>query len=342
MSFSVRIRQHDAPITVQTGDSVLESALAQGVPYPHGCRSGNCGACKSRLHSGEVQMLPFSEFALTPEEEAEGFILACRAVPWEDCEISWLDVDEVMVHPLRRLRCVVRELDDATHDIRRIRLEVEAGGPFDFSAGQYASVTFDDLPPRDYSMANRSDDAVLEFHVRRIADGAASRYAAERLQRGERVRVEGPYGSAWLREQHRGPILAIAGGSGLAPIKSIVETALARGMPQPVHLYFGVRAERDLYLEEHFSKLAAEHPNLEFLPVLSAPQGPTARRTGFVSDAVAGDFPDFDGFKAYVCGPPVMVEAVQTLLRARGMRREDIHADAFYTAAERPVGEGAQ
>src|SRR6266849_9146761 len=142
MSFVVNIRQHPDPVVVEPGGTVLESALAQGVPYPHGCRSGNCGACKSRLESGEVELTPYSEFALSEVERGDGLILACRAVPWSDVSLAWLDADETIVHPLRYLTCRVVALDDATHDIKRLRLAVEAGGPFTFSAGQYAAVSF--------------------------------------------------------------------------------------------------------------------------------------------------------------------------------------------------------
>ncbi len=335
MAFKVIIRQQGRPITVELGQTILEAALAQDVPYPHGCRSGNCGACKSHLFAGEVEMSPYSEYALTEAERGEGLILACRSVPWSDAEVAWLEADETAIHPVRLLDCRVVALDSVTHDIRRVRLAVEAGGPFTFSAGQYARVTFAGQAPRDYSMANRPEEPILEFHIRQVADGAASRYAAERLRLGEAVRLEGPFGVSFLRESHTGPILAIAGGSGLAPIKSIVETALARGMRQPVHLYFGVRDERDLYLEDHFRALAASHPNLRFVPVLSQPSAPTTRRAGFVHEAALADAGDLDGAKAYLAGPPVMVEAATALLAARGMRREDIHADAFYTEAEK-------
>jgi naphthalene 1,2-dioxygenase ferredoxin reductase component len=341
MSFLASIRRHDAPVSVEIGQTILEAALAAGVPYPHGCRSGNCGACKSRLESGEVEMTPYSEFALSAAERQDGLILACRAVPWSDVEIAWLDADEVIVHPLRYLTCRVVALDDATHDIKRLRLAIEAGGPFSFSAGQYAALTFAGQAPRDYSMANRPDEPELEFHIRRSASGGASTYVAERLRIGDQVKVEGPFGSSFLREKHTGPILAIAGGSGLAPIKSIVESALAAGMAQPIDLYFGVRTERDLYLEEHFRELEARHGNFRFIPVLSAPEGVTARRTGFVHEAACADHADLDGAKAYLAGPPVMVEAATAALLARGMRRQDIHADAFYTEAENAALLGA-
>lgn len=335
MGFTVRIRQADRAIAVEPGQTILEAALAQGVAYPHGCRSGNCGACKSRRHDGELELAPYSEFALSAAERDGDLILACRAVPWSDAEVAWLDADDLIVHPQRLLKCRVASLEQATHDIRIVRLEILSGGPFTFSAGQFAQVTFGALTARDYSMANRPDEDGIEFHIRQMRNGTASVYTATKLKVGDTVVVEGPLGSSYLREQHTGPILAIAGGSGLAPIKSIVETALARGMRQDIRLYFGVRDEPDLYGEAALRALAAAHPNFSFTPVLSEPSGPTTRRTGFVHDVVATELGDTDGMKAYLAGPPPMVEAASALLAARGVRREDLHADAFYTEAEK-------
>ena len=335
MTVSVTIEQAEEPIAVEMGQTILEAAISQGVPYPHGCRSGNCGACKSRLISGDVEMSPYSEFALTEEEREQGLILACRAVPWEDAEVAWLGEDETVHHPIRRMTCQVAALDDMTHDIKRVRLDIADGGPFSFSPGQYCSVAFADLAPRDYSMANTPDEERIELHVRHVTGGASSAHVAEHLAVGEEVAVDGPFGTSWLREAHRGTIYALAGGSGLAPIKAMVERALDLGMAQDIRLYFGVRDERDLYLEDHFTQLCARHTNLAFVPVLSEPSGTTGRRTGFLHDALAADIGGLDGCKAYLAGPPPMVEAATALLLERGMRRDDVHADAFYTEADK-------
>ena len=333
MSFKVRIVQADRTIDVPTGATILAMALDAGISYPFGCQSGNCGACKSHLVKGEVTLEGYSEFALSDEEKARGLILACRAVPWEDSEVAWLEEDDLIVHPRRVLDCTVARIDNATHDIKRVRLSIVSGGPFDFSAGQFASVTFEGCPPRDYSMASVPGDPLLEFHVRLTAGGATSTHVAERLKVGDPVRVEGPFGPSYLREAHRGPIIAVAGGSGMAPIKSVIERALQKALPQHIYFYFGVRTERDLYLHDHFAKLAETHKNLHFIPVLSEGDGED-RRQGLVHEAVAADFDELDGCKAYLAGPPVMVEAATRLFEQRGMRRIDIHADAFYTAAE--------
>ncbi len=339
MSFRIAIRGRTEPVVAEFGETILAAATKAGVPYPYGCRSGNCGACKSELFAGEIEMSPYSDYALSKAEKAQGLILACRAVPWSDCQVAWLDAEDVAVHPLRQLDGEVIAVEAATHDIRRVRIAVRAGGPYDFSAGQYAELTFPGLPPRDYSMANTPDDETLEFHIRLVPGGAVTPYVAHDLKPGTAVRVAGPHGAAYWRNRHRGPILALAGGSGLAPVQSIVETALKAGATQPIHLYFGVRAERDLYLLGHFRALAEAHPNLRFVPVLSEPDAGTAHRTGYLADAVAADFAaapgGVDGFKAYLAGPPVMVETATAALQRLGLERRDLHADAFYTAAEK-------
>lgn len=343
MTKRVGIRQAGRTIEVPEDVTILEAALADGIAYPHGCRSGRCGSCKSRLVSGRVDLLDHSRFALSDEEKAQGLILACRAIPTTDAIVGWLGGDEeTPAHPRRCLQCRVAAIEDATHDIKRIRLVVEAGDPLDFTAGQYARLTFPGAPTRDYSMASGSGEQEIEFHIRRVPGGATTPRVHALLKLGDPVLVEGPFGSSYLREQHAGPILCIAGGSGLAPIKGIVEAAVARGMKQPIHVYFGARSERDLYLVDHFERLALRHATLSFVPVISdAPMG-ARRRVGFVTDAVANDLQNFDGWKAYAAGPPPMVEAAMQICMARGMRPEDLHADVFFTADEASARQSVQ
>lgn len=335
MGHRITIAGLDATIEAEPGETILDAALRGGVALPFGCQSGNCGACKVALLSGGIALHPYSDFALEEGERLQGLVLGCRAVPMGDCDVALLEAADWEVHPQRDMKCRVVSVDDATHDIRRVRMEVLDGGPLVFSAGQYASLEFPGLPPRDYSMANRPSEAVLEFHIRLLPDGAVTPFVSRTLKVGDRVKVIGPYGTSYLREKHSGPIVALAGGSGLAPIKSIVDHALDIGCKQPIHLYFGVRDERDLYLEDYFRERAAAHPNLSFTPVLSEPSEPTQRRSGFLAAVIKQDFADLDGAKAYLAGPPVMVETAVAALEALGIRKQDCHADAFYTEADK-------
>lgn len=333
-SKNVRIHQANRTIQVPATQTVLQAALEQGVDYPHGCRSGRCGTCKSRLIDGRVDLLEHSRFALTDAEKDAGLILACRALPQDDLDVAWLgDEEEQPHHPVRQVAARVTDVRDVTHDIRLIRIAL-AGDPLAFSAGQYVRFTVPGSPSRDYSMASQPGETELEFHVRHVPEGVTSGHIHRNLKPGDAVQIEGPFGSSWLRHGHTGPILAIAGGSGLAPIQSIVETALSMGMAQPIHLYFGVRTTRDLYQLHYFHALADRYDNLHFIPVLSGETGTTPFRTGYVADAVADDIKDLDGWKTYTAGPPVMIDTVMEGTMAAGLRQEDLHADVFFTPEE--------
>lgn len=323
-------------VYVDGTETLLDAALAAGVSYPHGCKSGRCGSCKSRLVDGSVSLLEHTQFALDEEEKVAGLILACRAVPNSNLTVAWLDTEEAPAeHPMRRETAVVTEVEDATHDIRILRLKLP-GLPLDFSAGQYATLTLLGVPPRDYSMANPPGAGELEFHIRLVPDGATSG-VLHALRPGDRVRIEAPRGTAHLRALHAGPILAVAGGSGLAPILSILAMAIDLGMRQPIRIYLGARTEHDLYGLDVLGELGRRHGDIDVTPVLSQSDGPTDRRTGLVHEAVAADMADLDGWKCYAAGPPAMIDALTETTLAAGLRQEDLHADAFFTP-EQPAG----
>lgn len=333
----VTIANAGVTLTARSSGTVLDAALEAGVPFPHGCRSGSCGTCKSRVIAGRVEMADgYDPAILDPTEVAAGLILCCRAKPRSDVTVEWLadseaDTDAAVAHPVRRLKAKVVDIEPATHALTRLRLEV-VGRPLAFSAGQYAELSFGRGPFRAYSMANRPDETPLEFHIRHLPGGVASGYVIRDLRVGEAVSLKGPYGTAYLRGEHDAAIVAVAGGSGLAPIKSIVATALARGLRRPIHLYFGVADERDIYAEAELRALEERHGNLRFVPVLSAPATPTRRRTGWVHEAVAADLPDLTGAVVYLAGPPPMVEAARLMAIERGVRPNAIHADPFEAA----------
>jgi len=325
----LKLPQVERQISVSEGHTLLSAALKAGVPYPHSCTSGRCGACKSRLVEGEVTLGKHSPFALTDEERAGGLILACRAVPTTDVTVDWLD-ETVPAGRTVMQEATVVAIEQMTHDIRLIRLELRDRSAFRFAAGQYLRLEVEGAPARQYSMASRPDEELVDLHVRAVPGGRTSSRIMSSLRVGGRVSVEGPAGSAYLRDGHPGQIVAIAGGSGLAPVKSIVETALLSGMEVPVHLYFGARTERDLYLVEHFQALMRRFRNFTFFPVLSRAQG-AGRRDGYVSAAVAEDHDDLAGAKAYVAGPPAMVDSSLSVLIGRGVSARDIYADVFFT-----------
>lgn len=318
-------------IAVPDGQTILEAALAEGIDYPHGCKSGRCGNCKSRMASGEVTLLDHSRFALPTEERDAGLILACRAVPKGPASVAWIEDDTAGVrHPLRQVEAEVVDMRLLTHDILRLRLQV-GQPPFHFAPGQYATLKLPDVPARDYSMANAPGSDVLEFHVRRVPGGRTSRAIHERLRIGDRATLAGPRGLAHLRTGHTGPILAVAGGSGLAPVLSILEGAVALGMRQPIRVYVGGREERDLYGLERLAELAARHGDMTVTPVLSAPTAPTERRTGYLHAAVRSDLTTLDGWACYTAGPPAMIDSLTEAVLDLGLPRDALFADVFFT-----------
>lgn len=325
----VRIADSDETFEAEDGETLLAAAQRAGLPFPYSCQAGNCGSCKCELVDGEVFELDYSEYALTAAERATDLVLACRTQVWGDTTIRRLADEEIVMHPSRVLRCTVAEIIESTHDIRTLRLVSDDIAAFRFSAGQYVTLEFAPGLAKHYSMSSMPGEAMLEFQIRHMTNGRTSRHVAEELNVGDVVTASGPHGAAYLRDKHVGPVLLVAGGSGLAPIQSILRTMLARNYVAPVRLYFGVRAERDVYNESLLADLAADHPNFSYEIVLSDDPG-TRRRTGFVHEAVAADLDSVAGLKAYLAGPPVMVEAGTAMLKAKGVAARDIHADAFY------------
>jgi CDP-4-dehydro-6-deoxyglucose reductase/ferredoxin-NAD(P)+ reductase (naphthalene dioxygenase ferredoxin-specific) len=327
----IRIAQWPEPI--EAGRlRILEAALDAGVPYPHGCGSGECGGCKTRLLSGQVTLDRYSPDALSDEERAEGLILACRARVASDVQVRWLSSTAPL--PMVKLQAQVAELRPVAHDVVVMSLELPAGATFAFRPGQFAKLRMGKLPARSYSMANQPGEKRLEFHVRVVDGGLVSSHVAQHLRVGDWVEVRGPFGDAYW-EGHEtpkhGPLLLLAGGTGLAPILSVLEAALGEGFPaEQIHVYHGVRGERDLYAGELLSARMREH-GFRFVPVFS--HAPSARaRSGLLHEAVAEDFGDLAAASVHVAGPPPMVDAVKDMARRRGVAADRIRADAFFTA----------
>ena len=223
----------------------------------------------------------------------------------------------------------VAAISAPTSDVRVLSLAIVPGSGFTFRPGQYVRLGFAGLAPRDYSIANHPSDLNLEFHIRVRGAGGVAAHLRSTLAEGDAVSIWGPFGEAYLRPGHSGPILAIAGGTGMVPAKSIIGAALALAVDQAVFFYLGARSEGDLYAEAEFLAWQDSHSNFDFVSVLSEPDPDSVRRRGNVTDAAAEDFADLAGFKCYVAGPPPMVaEAARWAVEA-GAKPSDIHADPF-------------
>jgi ferredoxin-NAD(P)+ reductase (naphthalene dioxygenase ferredoxin-specific) len=238
------------------------------------------------------------------------------------------DVGEVVVHTARIVKGTVTAIEDATHDIRRIK--VKLAKPIEFSAGQYSTVQFTPEHIRPYSMAGLHDDGEWEFQIRRVPDGRVTAFIFDELKVGAALRISGPLGTAYLRKKHTGPMLCVGGGTGLAPVLSIVRGALAAGMDNPIHLYFGVRSAQDVYDAERLQALAAAHPNVIVHIVVATGAAGPGQRSGLVTDAIEKDLGRLTGWRAYLCGAPAMVDALNLLVTRLGVEPGHVHADAFY------------
>jgi ferredoxin-NAD(P)+ reductase (naphthalene dioxygenase ferredoxin-specific) len=319
----------DRVLQVATGANLLETLRANDVPISYSCMAGRCGTCRCKVISGSV-IETGREAKITNPSEGE-YVLACTSVLSESCAIEIPEPDEIVTHPARIIKANVTAIEEATHDIRIIRLR--PAKPLSFSPGQYATLQFTPDHIRPYSMASLCTDEELEFHIRRVPDGRVTGYVFDQIKLGDVVRVIGPLGTAYLRTRHEGPLLCVAGGTGLAPILSIVRGAIAANMDNPTHLYFGVRSPQDIYRLDQLKALQTLHPALKLNVIVTTDDGGTSgRRTGLVTEAIAEDIPDFQGWRAYVCGAPPMVEATAALLRQRHMDEKHIHADAFYAS----------
>jgi len=313
-------------IDVAPGANLLEALRAHQIPLSYSCMAGRCGTCRCKVLAGEV--LDGGLDQPRPPEGEASFVLACQTTLTQPCAIEIPEPDEIVVHPARIVKAAVASIESLTHDIRRLVLRPNK--PIAFSPGQYVQLQFTPEHVRPYSMAGLSDDGEFEFHVRLVPEGRVTGYIANTLKPGDAVRVSGPLGTAYLRRKHEGPMLCVAGGTGLAPILSIVRGALAAGMRNPIHLYLGVRSPRDVYGLDWLHALQRQHNALKLQVVVSSGGDPRTQRCGLVTEAIERDHADLGGWRAYLCGSPPMVEATTQLTRRLGVPRERIHADAFY------------
>ena len=315
-------------LDVRSGENLLEALRNREIPISYSCMAGRCGTCRCRIVAGNVLVTGGAE---TNRPATDGqTVLACQATLVEDCVIEIPEVDEIVVHPSKIIKTTVVGIEDLTHDIKRVRLALSK--PFEFSPGQYATLQFSPQHIRPYSMAVAAGGDEVEFHIRVVPGGRVTSYVATELSVGDSVRLSGPLGTAYLRTRSTDPILCIAGGTGLAPILSILRGMAAQALANPVHVYFGVRSPRDIYGANWLSELEARLPNLTVHVVVMSASEPGPYRTGVVTDAVKHDWDSLKGFRAYVAGAPAMVDASTILLRQKGVAPEHVYADAFYAS----------
>ena len=339
MSYEVTIEPTGDTIEVEEGQTILDAALRQGVWLPFACGHGTCATCKCQLVEGDVDLGNASPFALMDMERDEGMILVCCATPESDCVIEAdIDVDEDFVgHPVLDFNATVTSIEDLSPTIKGIKFQLDQ--PIAFQAGQYVNLTLPGVEgSRAFSIANKpSQSNVLELHVRRVPDGVGTAYLHEQLQVGDTLPVSGPYGQFFTRLSDERDVIFVAGGSGLSSPQSMILELIEREDPRQIYLFQGARNLGELYNADLFRKLETNHTNFHYIPALDNPaEGDNWQGfTGYVHEAVEKHFDGkCDGHKAYLCGPPPMIDAaINTLMKGRLFER-DIHMERFLRAAD--------
>lgn len=327
---------------VDEGEAVLEAALRCQVALPHECQLGGCGSCRVKVVEGAVAY-PSEEgepaelpMGLTPEEAEAGFALACQARPASDLVIS-------VAAPLTcssptRVSATVEAVQALTPDVTHLCLRLPDEAQLVYRPGQYMNVQLGDGRHRSFSMASRPNGGLVDFHVRRIPGGTFTEKRLPTLRAGQTLDVELPHGSFGFHAEDYRPLLMVATGTGLAPIKSMLEALMDDEDCPPVSLYWGMRTEADLYLHKEIQQWAARLYEFKYVPVLSQASAQWTGRRGYVQDAVMEDLQDLSEYAIYLCGSPAMINEAKVAFSHGGASLDHVYADAFlFQPADEPL-----
>lgn len=333
MTYRISLQPGGDAFDAADDQTVLEAALGAGLLLPHSCRDGACGACKGKVVQGTVDHGKSSASALSPAEQSEGYALFCCAKALSDLVIEARNVTRANDIPVKKMPTRVQKLQRLAEDVMLIDLKLPASEAFRFHAGQYIDILLADGQRRSFSIANAPHDAShIELHVRRIDGGRFTGHVFAGMKEKEILRCEGPLGSFWLREDSQRPIVMVAGGTGFAPIKGMIEHAIHSGLQRPITLYWGARNRAGLYLDELARSWETALPGLRYIPVLSDAADDDAwnGRRGLVHQAVLDDFADLSGHEVYACGAPAMIDAARSsFCTTRQLPEDAFLADAF-------------
>ena len=339
--FDVTIEPSGRSFSVAQGETILAAAIRQGINLPYGCKDGACGSCKCTMLSGAVQQGAHQEKAMSETEQAQGKVLTCCAVPTSKVVLESRQVTAEGAYPVRKMPVRISALERLSHDVMRMVLQKPATEAMQFHAGQYVEFLLRDGVRRSYSMANAphtlADGAGLEMHLRHMPGGLFTDKVFSEMKERDILRIEGPFGSFYLREDSAKPMVLLASGTGFAPIKAIIEHMQHKGITRPATLYWGARRPEDLYLHDWVQARVAQMPNLRYVPVVSnaTTEDNWQGRTGFVHLAVLQDLSDLSTYQVYACGAPVVVESAQADYRQAGLPDDEFFADSFISEADK-------
>jgi propane monooxygenase reductase subunit len=336
----VKFEPVDIEIDVDQDENVLQAAFRQGYMLAHGCKAGQCSACKAYLLEGDTDLAKYSTFALSDMEREEGYTLLCKTHVYSDATIELLHYDEDTLrnaNPIRTVPTRVAEIEALTHDIRRLRLTLVTPGDMPFVSGQYVDIHVPGTDEtRSFSMANTAVQRdYLEFIIKLYPGGLFSGLLENGLKPGDPLDVTGPYGTCTLRERSQRDLLFLGGGAGMAPLWSLVNALAETGSKRKVVYYYGARTPRDIFYASQMSAIGSRLPNYRSVLALSevGPGQDWNGEVGLITDIVDRLEPDLTEHEAYICGPPPMVDAAIALLERRGIPPERIYFDKFTTTA---------
>lgn len=337
----VRLHPVGIEFEVEENETVLDAAFRQGIALPHGCKEGQCSACKCVLTEGDVELKKYSTFALNEMERGQDYILLCRTLAHSDLDVELLNYDEEVLSksiPVREFTGAVTGVSALTHDIRRLEISLEQ--PLKFWAGQYVDITLSgpETITRAFSMANSPGESQkLAFIIKKYPNGRFSSRLDGDLAVGTKVGIKGPYGTCFRRENRTGAMILVGGGSGMSPLWSLVHDHLSSGEVRPVYFFYGARTQADLFYLDCFAELSAKHPEFTFIPVLSHAADDTAWRgeKGFVHEVVGAHLRNAaygEDVDVYACGPSPMIEALTPVLQMNDVETDRIFFDKFTPA----------
>ena len=338
-TFTITVQPSGRQFTADSNETILTAGLRQGVGMPYGCKDGACGSCKCKKLAGTVVHGAHQAKALSAEEEAAGMVLTCCATAQSDVLLESRQVTELGALPMKKMPVRVSSMARVSDDVMLLQLQLPATDPFVFRAGQYVEFILRDGSRRSYSMANAPHNGPgMELHIRHMPGGKFTDHVFTIMKEKDILRLEGPQGSFFLREDSDKPLVFLASGTGFAPIKALLEHMQHLGCTRPVSLYWGARRPSDLYMHDWVLALTQKMPQLRYVPVVSdaLPQDAWTGRTGFVHRAVLEDFADLSDYQVYACGAPVVVDSARRDFTAQAHLPEDaFFADAFTSAADK-------
>jgi len=340
MTFSVAVQPSGRTFHTQSDETLLAAGIRQGVGLPYGCKDGACGSCKCKMLSGSVIHGAHQSKALSPEEEAQGLVLTCCATATSDVVLESRQVSAEGALPIKKMPTRVTTLKKVSDDVMVLQLQLPANDTFLYRPGQYIEFLLRDGARRSYSMANAPQGNSVELHIRHMPGGKFTDHVFGAMKEKEILRVEGPHGSFYLREDSDKPVILLASGTGFAPIKALLEHMLAQGITRTTRLYWGGRRPQDLYMDAWVRDFQTRMPSLIYVPVVSdaQPQDGWSGRTGFVHQAVLADFPDLSGHQVYACGAPIVVESARhDFVTLAKLSEDEFYADAFTSEADKAL-----